>query len=216
MLRQLTVILALAGLLAACGDPDRITGGAAPRQQPYVFGLLNSGHWGIGPVREDSFFERPVIQALFPRAKVQEVTLQISHDETRDGITVTQDGTEIAEIADGYGNYPHTDDPMIGQVRGFGPQVRGPGGETIGMSWSAARFDLSQCEIGVDRDRNTVICARRGEGAITYQFAVPGWDSEEVPPEATMRKGAYLKAIIWSPPPMPGMSTEPPRDDDDS
>ena len=210
MIRQLTVLLALAGPVAACGASDRVTGGAAPPQRPYSFGLVETGHWGMGPIREDSYFERPVIQALFPRAKVEDVTLRISHDETRDGITVTQDGAELIEISDGFGNYPGTDDPMIGQARGVGPVVRGPGGETVGMSWKAARFDLSQCEIGVDRDRNTVICARRGEGAVTYQFAVPGWDSEEVPPVSAMRKNAYLKAIIWSPPPRPGMVTEAP------
>jgi len=64
------------------------------------------GHWGMGPIREASYFEQPVIQALFPRAKVQDVTLRISDDETRDGITVVQDGTELLEIDDGLGNYP--------------------------------------------------------------------------------------------------------------
>jgi hypothetical protein len=214
MIRKLTVALALAGplagLMTACGAPDRVTGGPAPRQQPYSAGPIGAGHWGIGPIREDSYFEQPVIQALFPRAKVESVTLRISHDETRDGIAVTQDGAEQLEISDGFGVYPGTDDPMLGQARGIGPAVRGPGGETVGMSWKAAHIDLSQCEIGADRDRNTIICARRGEGAVTYQFAIPGWDSEEVPPESAMRRGAYLKAIIWSPPPQPGMVTEAP------
>jgi len=160
------------------------------------------GHWGMGPIRETTYFEQPIIQALFPKAVVRDVTLRISDDETRDGITVVQNGLEILELDDGLGNYPGTDDPMIGEVRAVGGPVQGPGGEALGMSWKAARFDLSQCEIGVDRDRNTVICARQGEGALTYQFAVPGWDSEEVPPRSLMRKAAYLKAILWTPPPL--------------
>jgi hypothetical protein len=213
MIRPLTVVLALASLLAACGDGTSVTGGPAPPQTPYRFGLIRMGHWGMGPIREATYFEQPVIHDLFPRAKTQDVTLRISDDETRDGITVVQDGTELLEIVDGYGNYPGTDDPMIGEVRAVGGPVKGPSGETLGMSWNAARFDLSQCEIGVDRDRNTVICARQGEGAVTYQFAVPGWDSEEMPPEQLMRKAAWLKAMIWTPPPLPGQRTPPASDD---
>jgi len=213
MIRPLTVVLALAGLLAACGEGADVTGGPAPPQTPYRFGLIRMGHWGMGPIREATYFEQPAIQPLFPRAKVEDVTLRISDDETRDGITVMQDGSELLEIDDGLGNYPGTDDPMIGEVRAVGGPIKGPGGEILGMSWKAARFDLSQCEIGVDRDRNTVICARQGEGAVTYQFAVPGWDSEEMPPESLMRKTAWLKAIIWTPPPLPGQPTLPPADD---
>jgi len=212
MIRPLTVVLALAGLVAACGDGARVTGGPAPQQTPYRFGLIRMGHWGMGPIREATYFEQPAIQALFPRAKVQDVTLRISDDETRDGITVVQDGVELLEIDDGLGNYPGTDDPMIGEVRAVGGPILGPNAEHLGMSWAAARFDLSQCEIGVDRDRNTVICARQGEGAVTYQFAVPGWDSEEMPPARLMRKAAWLKAIIWTPPPLPGQVTLPASD----
>ena len=213
MIRPLTVVLALlAGLLAACGGGDRVTGGPAPPQTPYRFGPILMGHWGMGPIRATTYFEQPMIHDLFPRAQVRDVTLRIADDETRDGITVVQDGTELLEIDDGLDNYPGTDDPMIGQVRAVGGPVRGPGRETLGMSWKAARFDLSQCEIGVERDRDTVICARVGEGAITYQFAVPGWDSEEVPPEQLMRKSAYLKDIIWTPTPLPGQPSQPASD----
>ena len=214
MIRPITVVLALAGLLAACGDRTSVTGGPAPPQTPYRFGPIASGHWGIGPIREATYFEQPVLRALFPRAVVEPVHLWISEDETaRDGFSVVQDGVQLLEIDDGSETYPGTDDPMIGEVRAVGGPVRGPSGETLGMTWNAARFDLSQCEIGVDRDRNTVICARQGEGAVTFQFAVPGWDSEEMPPASLMRKAAFLKTIIWTPPPIPGMPTQAASDD---
>jgi hypothetical protein len=213
MIRPLTVVLALAGLLSACGDGGSPGGGPAPPQTPYRFGLIGIGHWGVGPIRGTTYFEQPALQVLFPRAKVAEVTLRIADDETRDGVTVVQDGTEFLEIDDGLGDYPGTDDPMIGEVRAVGGPIKGPSGERLGMSWTAARFDLSQCEIGVDRDRNTVICARQGEGAVTFQFAVPGWDSEEMPPEGLVRRAAWLKAIIWTPPPLPGQPAAPASDD---
>ena len=106
----------------------------------------------------------------------------------------------MLEIDDGTENAPGTNDPMIGSVRAIGGPVVGPHGERLGMTWRAARMDLSECEVGVDRDANTVICARPGEGAVMYQFAAPGWDSEEMPPDSVLRRGGYIKAIIWTPP----------------
>ena len=90
--------------------------------------------------------------------------VQIAPDETRDVITVSQDGVQLLEVVDGFFNFPGTDDPEIGRVRLVGGPVRGARGETLGMSWNAARFDLSQCEVGTDRDKNTVICVHPEEG----------------------------------------------------
>jgi hypothetical protein len=212
MNRPITAALSLAGLVVACGlagcnsSDTGAHGGPEPRQEPYRSGWIRMGHWGIGPIRALTYFEQPVIQALFPTSKVKEVTLRIADDDTEDGIIVTQNGIPLLEIDDGSGNAPGTDDPLIGQVRVLGGPVVGPRGEQLSMGWPDAHFDLSQCEIGVDRDRNSVICARRGEGAITYIFAVPGWDSEEVPPESLLRKVAFLKEIVWTPPP-PGAAS---------
>lgn len=209
MIRPLTAVFVLIGLAGCSGGDGRYSGGPEPTQEPYRSGPIRMGHWGMGPIRSETYFESPLIHELFPKAKVRDVTLRVSDDETMAGITVQQRGVEVLEIDDGQGNAPGTDDPLIGQVRAVGGPVIGPNGETLAMSWNAAKFDLSQCEIGVDRDRNTVICARRGEGALTYYFAVPGWDSEEVPPESLMRRVAYLKAIVWTPPPPPGLSSAP-------
>ena len=191
----------IGGCLAAAA-----IGGCAPRREakapppaPYLGGTLTAQEWGVGPIRSDTFFESPRIRDLFPKAVVRDDVVSIAKDETRDVITVTQDGTQILEVVDGFGNFPGTDDPEIGHVRLVGGPVRGAHGETIGMSWNAARFDLSQCEIGVDRDRNRVICARTDEGSVTYIFAAPGWDSEEVPPEPLLRAHGYLSTIVWTP-----------------
>ena len=206
----LTAAVAIACGLAGCNSSDvRSKGGPEPVQEPYRSGWIRMGHWGIGPIRPLTYFERPTIKALFPTSKVKEVTVRIADDDTEAAITVTQNGIPLLEIDDGSGNAPGTDDPLIGQVRVLGGPVVGPGGERLSMSWTDAHFDLSQCEIGVDRDRNSVICARRGEGAITYIFAVPGWYSEEVPPESMLRQVAFLKEIVWTPPPPPAPSATP-------
>jgi hypothetical protein len=212
MTRPITVVLSLAllaGLSACSGGDGRFSGGPEPRQEPYRFGPLHVGHWGIGPIRADTYFESPVIRDLFPNARVKDVKVKLADDDSEDGITVSQGGVEVLEIDDSTIDTGPDQDPPIGQVRAVGGPIVGPSGETLGMSWNAAGFDLSQCEIGVERDRNTVICARRGEGAITYYFAVPTWDSEEVPPESLLRKVGYLKAIVWTPPPPPSPSGAP-------
>ncbi|HEX4197944.1 MAG TPA: DUF1131 domain-containing protein [Caulobacteraceae bacterium] len=186
-------------LLQACA-PSPLKQAAPPKPAPYRSGPLAVGVWGVGPIRATTYFESPVIGALFPAAQVSDGTVRVSDDETTAVITVTQGGVEMLEIDDGTGNAPGTNDPMIGSVRALGGPVRGPQGERLGMSWNDARFDLTECDLGSDRDRNTVFCARPGEGAVTYQFAVPGYDSEEVPPESLLRKVAYVKAIVWTPP----------------
>ena len=46
-----------------------------------------------------------------------------------------------------------------------------------------------------------MICARAGDGQVTYIFTVPGWWSEEVPSQSLLRAKAYLSQIVWTPPP---------------
>jgi hypothetical protein len=208
MIRQLAVVLILAGL-AACTGGD-VSGGPAPKQAPYLSGPITVGHWGIGPIRASTAFESDVIRELFPKAVVRDLQIAVPPDgaghvapgDTDAIITVTQDGVELFQIDDGDGNLPGTDDPMIGKVRALAGPVRGPLGEHLSMSWKQAGFDLSQCETGVDRDRDMVICARRGEGAVTFYFAVPGWDSEELPPISMLNKVGYLKQMVWAPTPL--------------
>jgi len=192
-------ILSLGLMLAAvCGCAPRREA-RPPPVVPYVGGWLIAREWGVGPIRGDTFFESPRIRELFPRADVRDGEVRISEDETRDVITVSQGGVEMLEIVDGFFNFPGTDDPEIGRVRLIGGPVRGGRGETLGMGWAATGFDLSQCEVGADRDRNTVICAHPDQGAVAYVFAIPGWTSEELPPESLLRDKGYLKTIMWTP-----------------
>jgi hypothetical protein len=202
MIRSATALLILAAL-AGCRRPaDRVDYGPAPPAVPYSGGLMPLSHWGVGPIRRTTYFESPVIAALFPKAVVRDSTVQIETDESLADILVEQNGTRILEIDDydGIKYAPGTDDPLIGNVRLVGGPVRGPGGETLGMSWRDARFDLSQCEIGEGRQKNALVCARRGEGAITYVFETPNWDSIEFPPASRLRD-TYLREIVWTPPP---------------
>jgi hypothetical protein len=200
MIRPSTALLAATVLLQAC-TPSPLKEAVAPKAAPYRSGPLAVGDWGVGPIRSKTYFEAPRIGELFPDAQVSDGTVRVSADETMAVITVRQDGVEMLEIDDGPGNAPGTTDPMIGAVRVLGGPVQGPHGERLGLSWNAAHFDLAECDIGADRDQYTVFCARPGEGAVTYQFAVPGYGSEEVPPASLLRKVAYVKAIIWTPSP---------------
>lgn len=199
MIRSSAVLLGAAVLLQACA-PSPLKQSAAPAPTLYRSGPIAIGVWGVGPIRRATYFEAPRIRELFPLAQVSDGTARIAADETTAVITVSQGGVQVLEIDDGTANAPGTTDPMIGAVRALGGPVQGPHGERIGMTWRAAHFDLTECDLGAERDRNTVFCARPGEGAVTYQFAVPGWDSEEIPPASLLRKVAYVKAIVWTPP----------------
>ncbi len=181
---------------AGCG---RAPEPAAPPAIPFEGGVLTAEPWGVGPIRWDTYFESPRIQELFPKAAVKDDEVQINDDETRSVITVSQNGAQMLEIVDGYGDFPGTDDPRIGTVRLVGGDVRGPHGERLGMGWKGSGFDLSQCELGTDRDRDAMVCARPQEGAVTFVFAVPGWRSMEFPPDSLLRAKGYLRTIVWKP-----------------
>ena len=201
MIRPALVVSALAVLLAACGRDGSHAGGRAPPAQPYLGGEVPLAHWGVGPMRADTYFEQPVIQDLFPNAKVRDSLYPIAADETLLTINVVQDGVTVLEIDDSNAYAPNKDDPLVGKVRLVGGPVRGPRGERIGMPWREAGFDLSQCELGEGRAVDTLDCARRGEGAITYDFAIRGWGSHVDPPsQAELNAGGYLKEIVWTPP----------------
>lgn len=195
MIRRFVVLCAVLAL-AACGrTPEPV----APPAKPYLGGPLVAQEWGVGPIRSSTFFESPRIRELFPKAEVKDGEIRVAEDETRSVIDVFQDGAQMLQIIDGYGNFPGTDDPMIGKVRLVGGAVRGPQGETIGMRWKDAHFDLSQCERGVEREADTMVCARPKAGAVTYIFALPGWKSMEFPTDSQMRANGFLSAMVWTP-----------------
>jgi len=209
MIRPALVVLPLAVLLAACGRDGGGAGGPPPPVQPYLGGRVPLGHWGVGPIRAGTLFEQPAIQALFPNAKVSDSLYPIAADETLLTIKVVQDGVTMLEIDDSNAYAPNKDDPLVGKVRLLGGPVRGPRGERIGLLWRDAGFDLSQCELGEGRAVDTLDCARRGEGAITYDFAIRGWGSHVDPPsQAVLDADGYLKEIVWTPP--PNMRPKPP------
>jgi hypothetical protein len=201
MIRSFAVALPILTLLAGCEQDAGRTGGPTPPVRPYRSGTMPIGHWGVGPIRADTYFEQPVIQALFPKAQVRDGLFQIDMDESLITITVVQDGVQVLEIDDSNVFAPNKDDPLVGKVRLLGGPVRGPRGETIGMSWRDAGFDLSQCELGEGRAVDTLDCARRNEGAVTYVFAIKGWGSHvDIPSKSTLNANAYLREIVWTPP----------------
>jgi hypothetical protein len=209
MIRTLTVTFALAALLAGCAPKPASRALLSPAAEPYTGGDLIIGLNGAGPIRAQTYFETPRLQELFPQARLAEGVVQIDPEDatdTIDVINVDQDGVRILEVDDGTRSAPGTDDPLIGQVRGVGGPVRGPHGETLLTPWRDARFDLTQCEIGQGHQRGRLVCARPHEGSVTYIFAIPGWDSTDLPSAWMLHNRAYLREIVWTPPTTRGPS----------
>src|SRR6185437_3074764 len=148
MIRPSTACLVAALVLSGCAltlwacAPQPRPEGAPPAAEPYRGGPLPVGGWGVGPIRGDTPFEAVRIRTLFPRAAVRDGEVRIAPDETRAVIMVVQDGRLVIEVDDGDGNFPHTDDPLIGSVRVLSGPVVGPHGEHVGLSWRNAGFDL--------------------------------------------------------------------------
>ena len=201
MIRPISVIAALAGLAACAPMPPPRTM-PEPSARPYVGGPLIVGMKGIGPIRSMTYFETPRIRDLFPQARLQESVVQIDPldpKDTLDDILVYDDDKVMLEIDDGTRSAPHTDDPLIGQVRAVGGPVIGPRGERLHMRWRDARFDLSQCEIGEKHQRGALVCARPHEGSVTYIFALPGWDAADLPTVSMLEARGYLREMVWTP-----------------
>ena len=199
MIRHRAALLAMAVLTGACVRNAGVEP-PAPAAHPYAGGPIVVGQWGAGPVRAGTFFDIPSIQALFPKAKVTAALVRVSPDERLDMIMVRQDGAPLVELDDSYILAKGTKRPLVGVVRVIGGQARGPHGEHLGMTWDDLGFDLAQCEPGQDADKNRMVCARPGAGAVNYVFAVPGWDSLDIPPIDRLRSTAVLAEIVWIPP----------------
>jgi hypothetical protein len=201
MIRSLPVVAAAAALAACSPTPPPRTM-PEPSAQPYVDGPLIVGLKGMGPLRSTTYFEAPRIRDLFPKAKIEESTVQIDPldpKDTLDDIIVYSGDTPMLEIDDGTRSAPGTDDPLIGQVRAIGGPVVGPRGERLGMRWRDAHFDLAQCEIGEKHQRGRIVCARPHEGSVTYIFAVPGWNPVDLPSPFLLNRNGYLHEMVWTP-----------------
>jgi hypothetical protein len=201
MTRPIPVIAALT-VLAACSPvpPPRTL--PEPSAKPYVDGPLIIGMKGIGPIRATAYFEPPRIRDLFPQAQIKQGVVQIDPldpNDTLDDIIVYHGDTPMLEIDDGTRSAPGTDDPLIGQVRAIGGPVMGPRGERLGLRWRQAGFDLTQCEIGELHQRGKIVCARPGEGSVTYIFAVPGWNPVDLPSPMQLQNNGYLIEMVWTP-----------------
>jgi hypothetical protein len=202
MIRPLTVIAAFALGLAGCAPAPASKVVLTPASGPYTGGPLVIGLGGAGPIRSSTYFEAPRIQDLFPDAKITEAVVQLDPEDPTDNIdviNVEQDGVRILQVDDGTRSAPGTDDPLIGPVRGVGGPIRGPHGETLLTRWPNAHFDLTQCEIGENQQKGALVCARPREGSVTYIFAIPGWDTTDLPSAKLLRSRAYLREIVWTP-----------------
>ena len=176
MNRPITVIFAVAALAWGCA---RGPGPEPPAPPPATvpFGCRSrsaAGAWVRSGRRP--FSNRRGSRELFPERPSRTRRSASLPDETMAVITVEQDGRTAAGDRRRHAQ-------RAGHRRSADRQ--GPRGRRAGAragrraaehQLEGGAFDLSQCEIGAEHDVNRVICARPGDGLVTYVFAVPGWD----------------------------------------
>ncbi len=191
-------------MLAACG-PAKKDEASAPAPEaaetktpatvavtPYAGGPLKVTQDGVGPITAATAFDIPTIQALFPKAKVEQAFIHFGQGPALPIINVEQDNVPLLEIGKG-------EEGAIGYIRAASDPVAGPRDEKLLAKWDAVGFTADQCRAGEGREINAVICVRADAPTVSYVFGVPGWTKGGVPPEATLKAKAQLNELHWRP-----------------
>jgi hypothetical protein len=200
MTLRLTFLALPLVLLAACGPAKKSADDPKPEAKapvavavaPYAGGPLTVTKAGVGPISGSTAFDPPTLQALFPKAKVEQAFLHFGEGPAQPIITIEQDNTPLLEIG-------KTDEGAIAYVAASGGDIRGPKGEQLLAKWSDLGFTVDQCRAGQGREINQVICVRPEAATVSYVFGVPGWTEGGVPPEAVLKAKGQLNALVWRP-----------------
>lgn len=189
-------------LLAACGPAKKddtadaakpaAKGPVAVAVAPYAGGPLKVSKDGVGPINGSTAFDLPTLQALFPKAKVEQAFLHFGDGPAQPIITVEQDNTPLLEIG-------KTDEGAIAYVAAAAGEVRGPKDEQLLAKWGDLGFTVDQCRAGQGREINQTVCVRPEAPTVSYVFGVPGWTGAGLPSEAVLKAKGQLNALVWRP-----------------
>ncbi len=192
-LLRATLVPVIGFLLAACAGQPAVdtTGAISSTPAP---GLYRMDASGAGPIRAGQTFGQNALMPLFPGRRMQSV--RIADDgRTFFALAIFENGLQAIAVE------PTADNARIAAVHGVGPDVAGPNGERIGMTFAEVGMDANRCRAGKGLWRGMPICTARGAPNVTLVFD-PG-------PENTGANGALpvrsvigraqLQRIVWKP-----------------
>ncbi|MFN0262829.1 DUF1131 family protein [Tepidamorphus sp. 3E244] len=147
-----------------------------------------------GPITASTPYGTNSLKQLFPGRRQQSV--QIADDErTFYAVAIFEDGLQTIAVE------PNSSNSAIAAVHGLGPDVAGPNGERIGMTFSEVGMSSSRCRAGKGLWAGMPICKARGTDNVTFVFdpgpgntGAPG----KLPPRGAIGQ-SKLTRIVWMP-----------------
>jgi hypothetical protein len=199
MFRAALPAFALAALISGCarpvpGEPAATPVRPAPPSAPAPARKADPMVvWsrGVGAVGAHTPFTVEAVKTAWPEATVEKGFLHAGGAPVPIITVQFQDGRlELQGGADG----------KVKTIRVDGGGFRGPGGETLSLPWSQAKFAISDCRMGDGRAVNALVCKRPGADNIAYVFGIRGWASNETPPAEVLTAKAFLSEFVWTAP----------------
>ncbi len=198
--RFLAAALCLA--LAACGPrtSDRPVADPTdphPLPIPYTGGPLAISQDAVGPLRWDAPRTAEVLRALFPDAKIDR-QVRTDGDTQAPVLIVERNNQPILEAVG------PPDDPLLAnrgspfEIRIYGGEPVGPNGERLMDRWSRLGLKAADCTMGEGRDRFALVCPAPKTEGVALIFGIPGWTSDQTPPDAVLADKAFLREFLWT------------------
>lgn len=192
-MRSIPICLLVSFLVAGCSSAieSEFGGTSATAQSADMLPITVAGVPGLDPGLP---YSEASIEAALPGFDASAITMATETD-TRSALALFREGLQVVQVLPAV-------DGTIGSVHGVSTQIRGPGGERIGMTFAETRVDPATCRIGSGNWFGMPICTSRVAPNVSLVFATTGFTASPTDAMAS----ATLERIIWTPGPLPAAS----------
>ncbi len=150
----------------------------------------------VAGITRDTSYSTKAISAALPNYTVS--NLQTAEEDKTEWVlgAFNASGFQVLQIFKG-------DNGKIRAVHGVTPDVVGPNGEQVGMTFSQIGTRRRDCRVGRNLWRGMAICKVADAPHITLVYAIPGYPGpfDELPSDKDLKQSAELQRIIWTPDP---------------
>lgn len=189
-----TGFLCLLALSAAACSPTADldgTSGRLSRTSDTTLVQITDDH--VGGINGSTQFGQKAIEAALPGFTTEGVQTA-NEDSTEWALAAfNSDGFQVLQVFKGQNGKVRT-------VHGVTPQLQGPNGERIGMTFSDIGTSRADCRVGKNLWRGMAICRSQGHPNVELVYAIPGYDGpfDRLPVENDLFD-AELQRILWTP-----------------
>ncbi|MHA7772092.1 DUF1131 family protein [Roseibium sp. M-1] len=178
---------------AACAPTADLDGtsGRLSRSSDATLVQITEDH--VGGIDSSTQYGQKAIEAALPGFTTEGVQTA-NEDSTEWALAAfNSDGFQVLQVFKGQNGKVRT-------VHGVTPQLQGPNGERIGMSFSDIGTSRADCRVGKNLWRGMAICRSEGHPNVELVYAIPGYDGpfDRLPVENDLFD-AELQRILWTP-----------------